>query len=394
MLGLIAARVKSLDMRLAADPSTALLRPGSLFWGYQGGAAPFIRLCRVLRSRTFESPSAAFAFYHARGEEALLFPPGWCLLAGGSVRSAADADAFYRRLTSCPPGAPTNLAVRVLSVAPVEVPAEVSPPTPTTFPHTSLPTSSSAPPPPRPRPPSRIRLPPVAAGAATPAPSPPPVAASVAPPPPAASSLCLVTLPRRPVAGSCPPPAGCPSSSLPPYLPLTTAARVAAADAAVDSSLLDRIVSDARYRARSRGATAVTARDFSAAASQAAGLADPFASPAEQVPEHYDEVVEALERIRASAPTFTGGGPGPSPRVRVLVVGEISAVVARMFHLAGADVATCDLKPAEDNGEIPHYQGDASHIMDLGWDLVIGHPPCTYLSWRLPLGRTCGEFHT
>ena len=47
MLGLIAARVKSLDMRLAADPSTALLRPGSLFWGYQGGAAPFIRLCRV-----------------------------------------------------------------------------------------------------------------------------------------------------------------------------------------------------------------------------------------------------------------------------------------------------------------------------------------------------------
>ena len=30
--------------------------------------------------------------------------------------------------------------------------------------------------------------------------------------------------------------------------------------------------------------------------------------------------------------------------------------------------------------DTPHFQGDASHIQDLGWDLVICHPPCTYLS--------------
>ena len=29
---------------------------------------------------------------------------------------------------------------------------------------------------------------------------------------------------------------------------------------------------------------------------------------------------------------------------------------------------------------IPHFCGDAANIQDLGWDLVIGHPPCTFLS--------------
>jgi hypothetical protein len=48
--------------------------------------------------------------------------------------------------------------------------------------------------------------------------------------------------------------------------------------------------------------------------------------------------------------------------------------------LQGPLVATCDLNPAEDNRGIPHYTGDASHIIDLGWDLIIGHPPCTYLA--------------
>jgi hypothetical protein len=54
---------------------------------------------------------------------------------------------------------------------------------------------------------------------------------------------------------------------------------------------------------------------------------------------------------------------------RVLVVGETSGTVASSFLMAGADVATCDLEPTE-TPNIPHFQGDASHIQDLGWDLV------------------------
>ena len=40
--------------------------------------------------------------------------------------------------------------------------------------------------------------------------------------------------------------------------------------------------------------------------------------------------------------------------ILAVVVGETSAVVARMFYVAGADVATCDLNPAENYGSIPH----------------------------------------
>jgi hypothetical protein len=50
-----------------------------------------------------------------------------------------------------------------------------------------------------------------------------------------------------------------------------------------------------------------------------------------------------------------------------------------MFRMAGAHVAICDWKPSEID-YVPHFQGDCKYIQDLGWDLVIAHPPCTYLS--------------
>ena len=39
---------------------------------------------------------------------------------------------------------------------------------------------------------------------------------------------------------------------------------------------------------------------------------------------------------------------------------------------------SCDLLPDDSNGL--HYQGDVQDILDQGWDLLIAHPPCTYLS--------------
>ena len=90
---------------------------------------------------------------------------------------------------------------------------------------------------------------------------------------------------------------------------------------------------DARFAARTRGATEVTARDFAAAAASAAGIANPAADPADVLPDHYDEVVEALERIRVQVPFLSGGGPGPRTP-RVLVVGETHGTVASMFRRA------------------------------------------------------------
>ena len=39
---------------------------------------------------------------------------------------------------------------------------------------------------------------------------------------------------------------------------------------------------------------------------------------------------------------------------------------------------SCDLLPSDAPGL--HYQGDVTDILGQGWDLLIAHPPCTYLS--------------
>ena len=49
------------------------------------------------------------------------------------------------------------------------------------------------------------------------------------------------------------------------------------------------------------------------------------------------------------------------------------------FITRGHDAMSCDLLPTESPG--PHYQGDVFDILDNGYDMLIGHPPCTYLSY-------------
>ena len=139
--------------------------------------------------------------------------------------------------------------------------------------------------------------------------------------------------------------------------------------------LLERIVADARRLARVRGSTVVTARDVRDAASKAAG-SKVDVSPAAGEPQHMDEIVEELAKLHQAVQELSVGGIA---RPRVLILAESSGVVARMFRDGGCDVATCDLKPSEDSS-IPHYLGPAADIQDMGWDLVVGHPPCTYLA--------------
>lgn len=62
-----------------------------------------------------------------------------------------------------------------------------------------------------------------------------------------------------------------------------------------------------------------------------------------------------------------------------MIVGcECSGIVRRAFRQRGHDAWSCDLKPAEDGGE--HIQGDLLKHLDDGWDLMIAHPECTYLT--------------
>lgn len=64
--------------------------------------------------------------------------------------------------------------------------------------------------------------------------------------------------------------------------------------------------------------------------------------------------------------------------MRVLVACEFSGVVRSAFARLGHDAWSCDLEPAEDGG--PHIRGDVRTVLGDGWDLMVAHPPCTYLA--------------
>lgn len=63
---------------------------------------------------------------------------------------------------------------------------------------------------------------------------------------------------------------------------------------------------------------------------------------------------------------------------RVLVACEYSGRVRDAFKAAGCVAMSCDLLDAETPGN--HYKGDVRDVLYRGWDLLIAHPPCTYLA--------------
>jgi hypothetical protein len=76
--------------------------------------------------------------------------------------------------------------------------------------------------------------------------------------------------------------------------------------------------------------------------------------------------------------------------VKILIACEFSGVVREAFRARGHDAWSCDLLPAEDGSEF-HYQADAMDVKSwtIGgelrnershWDLMIAHPPCTFLA--------------
>ena len=64
--------------------------------------------------------------------------------------------------------------------------------------------------------------------------------------------------------------------------------------------------------------------------------------------------------------------------MKVLVACEFSGMVRDAFRRRGHDAWSCDLLPSEAEG--PHIVGDVLEVLHQGWDLMVAHPPCTYLS--------------
>jgi len=65
--------------------------------------------------------------------------------------------------------------------------------------------------------------------------------------------------------------------------------------------------------------------------------------------------------------------------MKVLVACEFSGTVRDAFIRAGHEAVSCDLEPSESDFG-PHIQGDVRNLLHGEWDLMVAHPPCTYLA--------------
>jgi hypothetical protein len=63
--------------------------------------------------------------------------------------------------------------------------------------------------------------------------------------------------------------------------------------------------------------------------------------------------------------------------MKVLVACERSGIIRDAFIAKGHDAISCDLAPTEKPG--PHIQDDVRNHLNMGWDLMIAHPDCTFL---------------
>ena len=64
--------------------------------------------------------------------------------------------------------------------------------------------------------------------------------------------------------------------------------------------------------------------------------------------------------------------------MRILVACEYSGIVRDAFAAKGHDAWSCDILETEAPGK--HLKGDVLNFLDMNWDLMVAHPPCTHLS--------------
>lgn len=78
--------------------------------------------------------------------------------------------------------------------------------------------------------------------------------------------------------------------------------------------------------------------------------------------------------------------------MRVLIACESSGAVRDAFREKGHDAWSCDLLPTETATDF-HIQFDVRKVLHLGWDLMIAHPDCTYLTNSAEWAYGDGPYH-
>jgi hypothetical protein len=66
--------------------------------------------------------------------------------------------------------------------------------------------------------------------------------------------------------------------------------------------------------------------------------------------------------------------------MKVLIACEESQAVTKEFRALGHDAYSCDILPCSGGHPEWHLQGDVFKYINQGWDLMIAHPPCTFLA--------------
>ena len=77
--------------------------------------------------------------------------------------------------------------------------------------------------------------------------------------------------------------------------------------------------------------------------------------------------------------------------MRVLIACERFGVIRDAFIKDGHDAMSCDLVDTLVDG--PHYTGDVRDVLNDGWDLMIAHPDCTYLTNSAAWAFKDGPYH-
>jgi len=66
--------------------------------------------------------------------------------------------------------------------------------------------------------------------------------------------------------------------------------------------------------------------------------------------------------------------------MRVLIACEESQATTKAFRKLGHEAFSCDLLPCSGGHPEWHYQQDVFEVINKDWDLMVAHPPCTYLT--------------
>jgi len=66
--------------------------------------------------------------------------------------------------------------------------------------------------------------------------------------------------------------------------------------------------------------------------------------------------------------------------MRVLVACEESQAVTIELRKLGHEAYSCDIEPCSGGHPEWHLQQDVLQLLKINWDMIIAHPPCTYLT--------------